>query len=318
MNYDHIPVLLNEVISYLDTNIGQNFVDVTLGGGGYSKRILEEIGDTGKLLSIDLDKDAIENYKKQITNNKNAIAVHGNFSQIDHIVTSREFPAPDGIVADLGLSSYELDQAGRGISFQKKELLDMRFDQGSSLPDAKFILNYGEESDLRNIFEEYGEDKFSRQIARKIVESRQEKTESGLPKHIHYTTDLYQLIVDALPKPVKHKADDSARRIFQALRIEVNHELENLETFLPRAFDVLKPGGRLVIVSFHSLEDRIVKQFFLAMSKGCVCPPEFPQCICGKGPQGRILTKKIVTASEEELIKNPRSKPAKLRAIMKL
>ena len=187
----------------------------------------------------------------------------------------------------------------------------MRFDQSSQQPDAKFILNNYEPKRLEEIFKKYSEDKFSRTIVRKIQESKTKKP-------IHYTTDLYQIIVDALPKPVKHKADDSARRIFQALRIEVNHELENLETFLPKAFDLLKPGGRMVIVSFHSLEDRIVKQYFNGLSKGCVCPPEFPQCLCGKEPQAKILTKKLVTASQQELEQNPRSKPAKLRAIIKI
>ena len=211
----------------------------------------------------------------------------------------------------MGLSSYELDQAGRGISFQKKEPLDMRFDQKGNTVDAKFILNNYDQKQLERIFNEYGEEKFTRLIVRKIEQVRAKSA-------IHYTTDLYDIIVDALPKPVKHKADDNARRIFQALRIEVNHELGNLEEFLPKAFDLLNPGGKLVVVSFHSLEDRIVKQFFVGLTKGCVCPPDFPQCICGKGAQGKILTKKLVSASEQELENNPRSKPAKLRAIVKL
>jgi 16S rRNA (cytosine1402-N4)-methyltransferase len=198
------------------------------------------------------------------------------------------------------------------MSFQTKEPLDMRFDQHGNTVDAKFILNNYDEGRLRKIFEDYGEEKFSRQIVRKIIDYRLKI------KEIHYTTDLYQIIVNALPKPVKHKADDSARRIFQALRIEVNHELSNLQEFLPKAFDLLNPGGRLVVVSFHSLEDRIVKQFFVGLSKGCVCPIDFPQCVCGKNPQGKILTKKLVLASHEELEKNPRSKSAKLRAIMKI
>jgi 16S rRNA (cytosine1402-N4)-methyltransferase len=395
--YEHIPVLLNEVIEYLAPKPGQSFIDATLGGGGYSQAILKEIGETGKLLSIDLDQDAIEHFNSStayektaqlravpanlsqmtkssaLTTNSiiteserlssskiasestfknkpldggpegnripetrlsmpssspdqarhkllyhNITLVQGNFSHIDHIVRNHKFPAPDGIVADLGLSSYELDQAGRGISFQKKEPLDMRFDQPGNTVDAKFILNNYGEKKLRDIFEKYGEEKFSRQIARKIVGSRQQTADSRHHAPIHYTTDLYQIIVDALPKPVKHKADDSARRIFQALRIEVNHELQNLEEFLPKAFDLLSPGGRLVVVSFHSLEDRIVKQFFVGLTKGCVCPIDFPQCVCGKNPQGKILTKKVIVASDQELKDNPRSKPAKLRAIMKI
>jgi 16S rRNA (cytosine1402-N4)-methyltransferase len=326
--YHHYPVLLKEVLEYLSPKPGQNFVDATLGGGGYSKEILEKIHPDGKLLSIDLDTEAIENFKYQISNVKknqksenlnpeSVIIHHGNFKDIDKIVKHYEFSNISGIVADIGFSSFQLDQSGRGIAFSKNEPLDMRFDQ-SQETDAKFILETYTELQLKQIFEEYGEEKFSRQIARKIVESRQQSADSNKRKAIHYTTDLYQIIQEALPKPVKHKAEDSARRIFQALRIEVNKELSNLEEFLPKAFALLNPGGRLAVVSFHSLEDRIVKQYFVGLSKGCVCPPEFPQCLCGKNPQGKILTKKIVTASQTELAENSRSKPAKLRVIEKL
>ena len=320
--YSHIPVLLAEVMSYLQPGIGQNIVDATLGGGGYSRAILKEIGETGKLLSIDLDQDAIANFRSQIADlgsqsqisnlKSQIILVHGNFAHIDKIIKSHGFPGPDGIVADLGLSSYELDQGGRGISFQKDEPLDMRFDQASENETAAWILNNKTEAELSKIFNDYGEEKFTRQIVRKIFEARSRKQE------IRKTSELYEIIKEALPKPVKHKAADSARRVFQALRIAVNHELENLEEFLPKAFDILAPGGRLVIVSFHSLEDRMVKQFFVGLTKGCICPIEFPECRCGKNPQGKLLTKKLVAASAAELETNPRSKPAKLRAIQKL
>ena len=306
MKYEHTPVLLKEVIEYLNPRPGENFVDATLGGGGYSKAILEKIGG-GSLLSIDLDKDAIGHSKELGV--RNWELVHGNFAQIDKIVEHHKFNNIGGIVADLGLSSYELEH--RGMSFQTDQPLDMRFNLEGEHIDAKFVLNNYDEGRLRKIFEDYGEEKFSRQIVRKIIETRSKS-------EIKNATDLYKIIVNALPKPVKHRADDSARRIFQALRIEVNHELQNLEEFLPKAFDVLNPGGRMVIVSFHSLEDRIVKQFFVGLSKGCVCPIDFPQCVCGKNPQAKILTKKPVMASEEELKKNPRAKPAKLRAVIKL
>ena len=319
-NYQHTPVLLTEVLEYLQPQPGQNFVDATLGGGGYSKAILKEIGETGKLLAIDLDKDAIENFKFQISNFKtnpklirqnvkNILLHQGNFQNIDKIIKHHEFPSPDGIVADLGLSSYELEH--RGISFQTDQPLDMRFDQACEL-DAKFILQSYDQKNLERIFNDYGEEKYTRQIARKIIDYRLKI------KEIKKTTDLYQIIQEALPKPVKHKADESARRLFQAIRIEVNHELRSLEEFLPKAFDLLKSGGRLVVVSFHSLEDRIVKHYFNQLTKGCVCPPEFPQCLCGKSPQGKLLTKKPIMAGENELKKNSRSKPAKLRAIIKL
>ena len=311
MTYEHIPVLLNEVLEYLNPGPGQNFVDATLGGGGYSRGILQKIGD-GKLLSIDLDSDAVENsrIKNEELGIRNWEIAQGNFSHIDKIVENHKFTNISGIVADLGLSSYELEH--RGMSFQTEQPLDMRFDLSSQQPDAKFILNNFDEKRLIKIFNDYGEEKFSKQIVRKILETRNKG------QAIHHTTDLFKIIQEALPKPVKHKANDSARRVFQALRIEVNHELDNLEEFLPKAFDLLNPGGRLVVVSFHSLEDRIVKQFFVGLTKGCVCPPEFPQCLCGKNPQGKILTKKLVSAGPEELEKNTRSAPAKLRAILKL
>jgi 16S rRNA (cytosine1402-N4)-methyltransferase len=307
--YDHIPVLLNEVIEYLDPRPGQNIVDATLGGGGYTAAIIYRIKPDGKVLAIDLDADAIENVKGQMSKVKCLTLAQGNFAHVDKIVKHHNFPAPNGIVADLGLSSYELKH--RGISFQTDQPLDMRFDLSQPL-DAKFILNNYNQKRLEKIFSEYGEEKFSRQIVRKVIGLRAKDVE------IKHTAQLYQIIQEALPKPVKHKADQSARRIFQALRIEVNHELENLREFLPKAFDLLAKEGRLVVVSFHSLEDRIVKQFFVKLTKGCVCPPEFPQCLCGKNPKGKILTKKPVTALAEELNKNFRSNPAKLRAIQKI
>jgi 16S rRNA (cytosine1402-N4)-methyltransferase len=313
MTYVHIPVLLNEVLEYLKPGAGENFVDATLGGGGYTKAILERNRPNGKVLAIDLDNDAIENFKTltpSLSQRERVQTVQGNFSHIDKIVEHHKFNNISGIVADLGLSSYELEH--RGMSFQTDQPLDMRFDKHGNTVDAKFVLNNYDEKRLKKFFEDYGEEKFSKQIASKVVGLR------AKGEGLRHTTDLYKLIQDALPKPAKHKADDSARRIFQALRIEVNHELENLEEFLPKAFDLLNTGGRLVVVSFHSLEDRIVKQFFVGLTKGCVCPIDFPQCVCGKNPQGRILTKKLISPSEAELEKNPRSKPAKLRAIIKI
>lgn len=324
MSYVHVPVLLKEVIQYLDPRPGENFVDATLGGGGYSQAILNHILPDGKLLAIDLDEDAIENFKfehinpKSETNSKfknfnskQIILHHGNFKDLDSIIKHHEFPVPDGIVADIGFSSYQLDQDERGLSFQKKEKLDMRFDKNSQGPDAAFIINSFDKNQLTQIFKNYGEEKFAGKVAQEIVQAR-------VKARFVYTTELYDVIAEALPKNVRHKAADSARRIFQALRIATNHELENLQEFLPKAFNLLKPGGRLAVASFHSLEDRQVKQYFVGLTKGCVCPPEFPQCICGREPQGKILTKKLVTASPEEAAANPRSIPAKLRVIQKI
>ncbi len=312
MTYQHIPVLLEEVLTFLDPEPNQNYVDATLGGGGYSSSLLGMNKDHGKVLSIDLDQVALDNFLGKLSDQdkKRAVLAHGNFAQIDHLVNTHNFDQIDGIVADIGLSSYQLDSSGRGISFQVDEPLDMRFDLSSDQPDAKFIVNFFETARLNKIFHDFSEDKFSQRIVNKIAEYRSEK-------QIETTFELVEIIKSALPKPVAHRWKDSARRIFQALRIEVNHELENLQTFLPKAFDLLKPGGRLVVVTFHSLEDRIVKQYFSSLSKGCVCPVEFPICKCGRLPLAKILTKKPITPGVTELEQNSRSKSAKLRAIYK-
>lgn len=311
VGYHHQPVLLKEVLGLLNPHPRDNIVDATLGGGSYSSAILGKIQPGGKLLSIDLDPAAIENIKGQMPKAKGWEIAHGNFRDIDSIVKRHQFPAPNGIVADLGLSSFELDQAGRGMSFEKEELLDMRFDPGSEGVNAEFIVNSYDYRQLINIFQNFGEEKFSSQIAKKIVQQRE-------TNKIKYTIQLFKIIESALPKPVRHKAKDSARRIFQAIRIEVNHELDNLNRLLLKGFDLLAPGGRMAVVSFHSLEDRMVKQYFVGLGKGCVCPPDFPQCLCGRSPRGKVLTKKPVMAGVEEIKINSRSKSAKLRAIQKV
>jgi 16S rRNA (cytosine1402-N4)-methyltransferase len=311
--YSHIPVLLQPALKFLDPKPGQNFVDATLGGGGYTTALLEQVKPSGKVLSIDMDQDALVNFKSIVAKQpfaKNSILAHGNFADLAKIVEHHEYTDIQGIVADIGLSSYQLDQSGRGISFQKDEPLDMRFDVSSEREDARFLLNNWTEAELAKIFRQYGEENNASRLARAIVKQRSDKL-------FKTTFDLVEVIKDNLPKPQQHRWTDTARRVFQALRIAVNHELSNLETFLPQALDLISPGGVLVVVTFHSLEDRIVKQFFQDASRGCVCPPDFPQCVCGREPQARILTKKPVTASEQELQDNSRSKPAKLRALVK-
>jgi 16S rRNA (cytosine1402-N4)-methyltransferase len=313
MSYTHIPVLLQEALSYLDPKPGQNFVDATLGGGGYSMALLKKVSPSGRVLSIDLDPAAREQYAKQLAGTpyqNNAVISPGNFAELDHIAGHYEFRNISGIVADIGLSSYQLDESGRGISFQKDEPLDMRFDP-SSTTDAKFILNNFSLDELTRMFQENGEEPHSRAIAKAIVSRRE--------SHVMVSVqDLVAAIQTGLPKPKRHLWQNAARRIFQAVRMEVNHELENLETFLPKAFDLLNPGGRMVVVSFHSLEDRLVKRFFAEAARGCICPPDFPYCKCGLTPQGKLLTKKPVTATAEEQTANSRSIPAKLRAIIKI
>ncbi len=305
--YSHVPVLLQPTLELLNPQPGQNFIDGTLGGGGYTKAIVERTKPGGKVLAIDLDQAAIDNFGGQ----GNVIAVHGNFAKLQSIVRNHDFKNIHGIVADIGLSSYQLEQAGRGISFQQDEPLDMRFDLSSQGDDARFMLNSFDQADLAKIFRDYGEEPLAGKIAQAIVRKRSEQL-------FHKTSDLVSVIQETLPKPQKHRWTDTARRVFQALRIAVNHELENLESFLPQALDLLNPGGVLAVVTFHSLEDRIVKQFFVQASRGCVCPLDFPQCVCGKNPQARILTRKPVIPSAEEQAENSRSKSAKLRAIVKL
>ena len=312
MSYQHTPVLLQEVLDILKPEPGQNFVDATLGGGGYSFALLEANAPDGRILAIDLDRDAMDNSRRKFSKDIHRVTLaHGNFRDIDHHVKSRDFRDIDGIVADIGLSSYQIDESGRGISFQKKELLDMRFDVSNKEPDARFILNNWPEEEIRHIFEEYGEEPFSSKIAHLVVRFREQE-------ELKYTDQLVEIIKDALPKPRKHLWADSARKIFQALRIEVNHELANLEAFLPKAFNLLNHGGRMAIITFHSLEDRIVKNFFKELTTGCICPKEFPICKCGQTPQAELLNKKVITASDEELQINMRAKPAKLRSILKL
>lgn len=313
-HYHHIPVLLPEVLRMLDPQPGQCFVDATLGGGGYTAALLERSAPDGRVLAFDLDQDAINAFQAKMENTSLASrvqVVHQNFSAVAEVAAERGFGPIHGIVADIGLSSYELDQAGRGISFQKDEPLDMRFDQTAHTPTAAFLLAERSEAELARMFAEYGEERFAEPIARAIVRSRAQQP-------VERTGQLLELIQQSLPARVRHMAANSARRIFQALRIAVNGELANLEAFLPAALDILAPGGVLAVVTFHSLEDRIVKQFCKSATTGCVCPPQFPVCRCGRTPQAELLAKRPVLASPEEQAANPRSASAKLRAIRKV
>ncbi len=317
----HIPVLSNEILEYLKPEPGQTIVDGTLGGGGHSLRLAKAIEPNGILVSIDLDPAAIAEAERnfsQASVKSNVNFVRGNYRDIKKIINELGIESVNAILIDIGISSYDLEGSHRGFSFQKIEPLDMRFDP-DLVPNnkhkepftAKFIVNSYTEAELKKLFEDYSEDKFSGRIAKAIVAHRQEQG-------IETTEDLFNIIKKSLPAPIRFKAGDSARRIFQALRIEVNGELDNLRTFLPDAFEILKPGGRLAVISFHSLEDRIVKHYFLDKVQGCTCPPEFPVCVCGKEPLAKILTKKPVTATEQEIKENPRSAPAKLRVLQKI
>lgn len=308
----HYPVLLQEVLQYANADGGTKFIDATVGAGGHTRAILKQ-NSKAKVLGLDWDGESLKRLQEQFKEEKlsaRTVLAHSNYVDIHKAAQENGFAQVDGIILDLGFSSLQLDDPERGFSFQNNSKLDMRYDRNQTL-DALQVLNQYQEKQLAEVFKKYGEDIHARKIAHAIVVQREN---SG----ISTADQVLDLIKKALPGPVKHKAADSARRIFQAIRIEVNHELDNLEKSLPVMFDLLAPNGRLVVISFHSLEDRIVKNFFLELAKGCICPPDFPECICGNKPKVKILTKKPITAGPEELVANPRSKPAKLRAIQKI
>ncbi len=312
-NYSHIPVLLPEVLELLHLSSGQKVIDATLGGGGYTRALEEAVGPKGRVLAIDLDADAIEafNAKYQSASwRTNVKVVHGNFGDVASIAKENRFAPVNAIVADIGLSSYELDKAGRGISFQKNEPLDMRFNVESGKTASEILATYSE-AELANIFKTCGEERYSSAIARNIVRNRAKAP-------VTQTLELTRIILSSIPSRLQHTAQDSYRRIFQALRIVVNNELQNLEKFLPQAFGLLEQNGVLAVVSFHSLEDRIVKQYFQSLLGKCECPKDLPVCVCGRKTQINLLTKKPIVASDAELSKNSRAKSAKLRAVRKL
>jgi len=294
----HTPVLQKEVIDFLDPKPNENFVDATIGGGGHTFEILKRTAPAGKILGIDLDESAIESLRINALGeeiNERLILTQGNFADLEKIVAENNFWPINGILADLGISSTELEASGRGFSFLKDEPLDMRFSK-KTLVSAKEIINQWPEEKIAKIIRQYGEEKFSRQIAKKIIERRKIKP-------IITSRQLTEIIKEATPFWYHNRKIHPATKTFQALRIAVNDELVNLNIFLPSALNVLTPGGRLVIISFHSLEDRIVKNFFREKKNQRLI---------------KVLTKKPVKPSSEEIFKNPRSRSAKLRAAVKL
>jgi 16S rRNA (cytosine1402-N4)-methyltransferase len=286
----HIPVLQKEVIEYLDPKPNENFIDCTVGEAGHSLAILENNGPKGKVLGIDLDKNQILKLKGI----ERLILANDNFNNLKEIVKKEKFNSVSGILFDLGMSSGHLEESGRGFSFLKKEPLDMRYDLENPLTAEK-ILNYWSESEMERILKEFGEERFSSQIAREIVEQRKVRP-------IKNTVQLIEILKKAIPYKYQHQRIHFATRTFQALRISVNNELNNLKQVLPRAAEILKPGGRLLIISFHSLEDRIVKNFFKERSAV---------------GELKILTKKPIGPGQQEIKINPRSRSAKLRAAIK-
>ncbi len=307
----HIPVLVREAIAFLDLSGGERIIDANLGLGGHAGVILDKIGRNGRLLGIDRDAQALAEAQRNLAAYHDQVTfVHNHFSQLSEIALSNNFAEVDGILFDLGLSSWQLATTGRGFSFQRDELLDMRMDQSRGLTAAE-LLHASTESELQRIFQDFGEEPFARPIAAAIA--RQEKI-----SRINRTQELVKVILSAVPKKYHHGRIHPATRVFQALRIAVNDELNELKKVLPQALTVLKHKGRLVIISFHSLEDRIVKDFFKQESKDCICPPELPVCRCQHRARVTILTKKPVTPTAEELENNPRARSAKMRAVQKI
>lgn len=307
----HIPVLLQEVLEGIKASLGERFIDGTAGSGGYILKILE-INKKAKVLGIDLDQASLEKLKQTLVQRNLAQRCElrkGSFANLKQIAEEAEIASVSGIILDLGFSSVQLEDPARGFSFQTEGPLDMRYDV-SQQRTATEVVNKYSLSELIRVIKDYGEEKFSKKIAAAIVDGRKISPIAG-------TSTLGSIIVRAIPANVRHKAQDSVRRVFQAIRIEVNQELNNLRSALPQALDILEKNGRLAVISFHSLEDRIVKNFFREASRGCICPPDFPQCVCNKESLAREITRKPITASLEEMSVNPRSKPAKLRVLEK-
>ncbi|MFH0840590.1 MAG: 16S rRNA (cytosine(1402)-N(4))-methyltransferase RsmH [bacterium] len=310
MEYQHQPVMLKEVINYLNPRPGNWFIDCTLGGAGYAIALAKQ--DAGKVLAIDLDELAIKNAEQKILELglTNIVLAQGNFKDLNEIVIEhfQQGIKFSGIVLDLGLSSAQLADPERGFSFQNDGPLNMSF---NSSPEAERIVNQATQSELTKILREYGEERYAHKIAKQIIETRKEKP-------IKTTKELIEVIRKAVPADYEHGRIHFATRTFQALRIAVNDELANLEAVLPQCLDLLESGGRIVVVSFHSLEDRIVKNFFKYESRDCVCPPQAPACVCGHKSRLKIITKKIVVPNEEEIADNPRARSARLRAAEKI
>lgn len=309
MEFSHKTVLLKETLEFLNINSSGVCVDGTAGGAGLSLEIAKRLSENGKLISIDRDPDAILTCRQRLKEYKNVSVVQDNFANVSDIVHNLGLESIDGMVLDLGVSSYQLDEAERGFSYKNDAMLDMRMSKSGE--SAYDVVNGFEYGDLKRIISRYGEEKFSSRIAAKIVEYRNKKP-------IETTTELAEIVKNAIPSAARREGGHPAKRTFQAIRIYVNQELESLEKGLEESFKILKKGGRLLVITFHSLEDRIVKEKMTEWSKGCICPPSFPICVCGQVPKARFVHKKAIKPTEEEISINFRSRSAKLRVCEKL
>lgn len=306
MEFVHKPVLLEEVIEGLAIKPDGIYADGTLGGAGHGMKVCEKLGEDGRFIGIDQDADAVKAARERLSVfGGRATVIRSNFSDMVQLLEGMGIGKVDGILLDLGVSSFQLDTAERGFSYQVDAPLDMRMDDRQELTAADVVNNYPENR-LFHIIRDYGEDRFAKNIAKHIAAER-EKTP------VLTTKRLAEIVSQSIPMKFKKKGGHPARRTFQAIRIEVNHELEVLSGNLGNMIDILNPGGRICIITFHSLEDRIVKHAFLKAQNPCTCPPDFPVCVCGKTPKGRVVNRKPILPGEEEMEQNPRSRSAKLR-----
>lgn len=304
MEFVHVPVLLQEVLQYLEIRPDGIYADGTAGGAGHSLAIAKQLTPSGHLYAFDRDPDAVVTATERLAGYP-ATVIHANYDEMEHVLKEKGVPELDGVLMDLGVSSHQLDEASRGFSFHTDAPLDMRMSQtGMTAAD---LVNTAEESELSRILFTYGEERFARNIARKIVAAREIEP-------IRTTKELAEIILSGVPAQ-QRRAKNPCRQCFQAIRIAVNGEFEHLEAGLKAAFSMLKPGGRLAVITFHSLEDRIVKQQFAQWCRGCICPPDFPVCVCGRTPEAKLVVKKPVIPTPEEQERNSRSRSAKLRVI---
>lgn len=311
MNYQHISVLLDECLENLKIKPDGVYVDCTLGGAGHSLEIANRLSTQGQLIGFDQDELAIETAKKRLACMKaKVVLIRDNFVNVKKALYYRGFEEIDGILFDLGFSSYQVDNEKRGFSYQTNAELDMRMDQRQKLT-AKYIVNFWREEELRQLIRDYGEEKWASRIAQFIVKKRAYQS-------INTTEELVQVIKAAIPASARRAGPHPAKRTFQALRIAVNDELNILKSALKSAIDLLKPGGRICVISFHSLEDRIVKQFFKDSARDCICPKNLPVCVCNLKPILKVITKKPITPGESEIQVNPRARSALLRVAEKL
>ncbi len=310
MEYTHRPVLLEECIQALNIRPDGIYMDGTLGRAGHSREIAARL-TTGRLICVDRDQAALDAAQERLAPWMDRVSlVHSNFCEIDAILDGLSVPAVDGMLFDLGVSSPQLDDASRGFSYMADAPLDMRMDQTSPLT-ARTVVNEWSRDELRRIFAQFGEERYAGPIAAAIDRRRQEKP-------IETTLELVDIIRDAMPAKARKEKQHPAKRCFQAIRIAVNDELTSVDRMLQAAVPRLNPGGRLAVISFHSLEDRIVKNALAEFARGCICPPDFPVCVCGRKPQVKLVNRKPIVSGEQELEENPRARSAKLRVAEKV